>query len=264
MKLSLYYPLKPHYVTQKFGETAFLSYYKENGVTFSGHNGMDLVCHHGDPIRATHDGLAYYQVDQKQGHGVVIITEDKYDYGAGMFNFKTIYWHLVDPVKEPKYKSPIQGHDGMRVKAGDIIGYTDSTGLSTGDHLHFGCKPVMKGEPNKAWGNVLQNNGYQGAIDPEPFFNGKYAEDVKKYVFDKDMAVGDDNEDVRQLQKKLRMLGYFNFPTDTGYYGEATRTAVYRFQLDYVRLSWVARNIYRGLYCYAATREALNKINNLI
>lgn len=261
MKLELTYPLKPYYVTQKFGETAFLDYYKNNGVKFAGHNGLDLICHHGDAVRATHDGFAYYEVDSKQGQGVVVISKEPFDLLDGTNSFiKTIYWHLCDPVKEPNYISPIRGNDGVEVKIGDILGYTDSTGLSTGDHLHFALKPVMRGEPNNTFYNVLQENGYNGAIDPAPYFNGRFAEDSQIFTFEKNLKVGDDNEDVRQLQKVLRRLGYFSFPTDTGYYGQATRDAVYRFQLDNVKLGFLAKNVFKGLYFYEASRQAINKL----
>ncbi len=74
------------------------------------------------------------------------------------------------------------------------------------------------------------------------------------------MSRGSEGEEVVQLQKKLRRLGYFTYPTNTGYYGESTREAVYRFQLENIKnLGWLAKNIFRGLYCYKLTREALNK-----
>lgn len=261
MKFELYKPIMPWLVTQNFGDTALLPYYKANGINFVGHNGIDIAAAHGTPVRASHDGTAYYQIDQNQGHGVVIITNEQYDYAGTQCYFKSLYWHLCDPVKEPTFKSPLYNKNpniGVPVQAGDIIGYADNTGLSTGNHLHFGVKPVAKGEPNNTWGNILQNNGTQGAIDPAPFFNGKFAENAKRFIFSKDIEMGDDNEDVRQLQKRLRTLGYFNYPTDTGYYGNSTRTAVYAFQLDHVKLGWFAKNIYRGIYCSKATREALN------
>lgn len=44
------------------------------------------------------------------------------------------------------------------------------------------------------------------------------------------LAVGSRGEEVRMLQAKLRELGYFTYPTDTGVFGPATRAAVQAFQ----------------------------------
>lgn len=264
MKLQLYYPLNPYIVTQKFGETAYLSYYLQNGISFPGHNGIDLGAMHGQPIYAAHDGTAYYEVDGNQGHGVIVITNEQFDYAGGQCYFKTIYWHLVDPEKEPQYTSPIYGHSltnqGVKVKAGDIIGYANSSGLSTGTHLHFGLKPVAQGEDATSWFNVLQNNGYMGAIDPNPYLIGQYAPtENKPFVFTKNMKMDDDGEDVRQLQLRLQRMGYFPpGQACTGHYGPITRYAVFLYQQDHIKLSWLQRNIYKGMYCYEATRNSLN------
>ena len=52
---------------------------------------------------------------------------------------------------------------GDRVERGDVIGHVDSTGLSTGDHLHY------------------QINGPGvGAIDPAPAMAGSY-DDAMRY-----------------------------------------------------------------------------------
>lgn len=170
MKLQLKYPVTYIRFNQKFGENGVMNYKK---MGLPGHNGIDFYTKHGEPIMATHDGRAYYQIDSAGGHGVVLISDTQFDDNEGGECFyKSIYWHLVDPIKEPKYKSPIQDFPwGKQVKAGDVIGYADSTGNSTGDHLHFGLKPVAKsGESQNSWDNIQQNNGYYGAIDPYPFF----------------------------------------------------------------------------------------------
>jgi hypothetical protein len=254
MKLQLYYPVKRHIVGQKFGETAYLDYYKNNGVYFTGHNGMDLSAAHGQEVRASHGGIVEVQVDTKQGHGVVIVSDTPFEYKGGEAYFKTIYWHLIDniPVKT-----------GDKVTAGEVIGYADSTGLSTGDHLHFGLKPMAK-NPNGTYYNLEPTNGYTGAIDPAPYFNGLYAEDLKipKFIFNKDLSFGDRNEDVRQLQLRLQRDGYFpRDVTATGLYGSITKQAVYDFQMEnIVDLSWMARNVFRGYYCSEKTRKALNAL----
>lgn len=38
------------------------------------------------------------------------------------------------------------------------------------------------------------------------------------------------NADVMELQKRLRVAGYFTFPTDTGYFGPITFAAVKAYQ----------------------------------
>ena len=174
MKLSLIYPVNPVFINQGFGDTTYLDFYKANGLIFPGHNGIDFQASHGEPIYAAHDGGAYYETDDKQGHGVVLISSDYYDYNGTQCKFKTIYWHMCDSTKEPKYTSPVEKYRDLNqapliVKQGDLIGYADSTGLSTGDHLHFGLKPVAVDEAPWTVSNIEAGNGYYGAIDPKPF-----------------------------------------------------------------------------------------------
>jgi len=169
MKFTLGKPLKNIRVNQYFGANA-TNMYKAQGM--SGHNGIDFYALNGEPVLATHDGTAYYQIDQAGGHGIVLLSDKEYDYEGGQSFFKTIYWHLVDPLKQPQYKSPIQDFTfGKAVKKGEIIGYADNTGASTGSHLHFAVKPVAKsGESSNSFYNLEQKNGYYGAIDPAPYF----------------------------------------------------------------------------------------------
>jgi murein DD-endopeptidase MepM/ murein hydrolase activator NlpD len=175
MKLSLYFPRKPLWTNQAFGNV--LPVYTSMGL--KGHNGIDFFAAHGDPIYAAHDGTAFVETDSGQGHGVVLITHETFEYNMQHVYFKTIYWHLIDNI-------PVK--NGQQIKAGDLLGYADNTGLSTGDHLHFGLKPILPGVPPTAgdapdlniggWVNVEQNNGYLGAIDPRPYFNGLFAADI--------------------------------------------------------------------------------------
>ena len=164
-KLILGVPVKPFVITQPFGVNG--EYYRANGINIKGHNGLDLVAYHGQPVIASHDGIAYIEVDNNQGHGVVLISDRPYDVDGKQTFIKTIYWHLVDPKKDPKYPYPVKS--GQRVKRGQIIGYADNTGFSQGNHLHYGLKPVKAGEKPFVWYNEKQNNGYGGGIDPLPY-----------------------------------------------------------------------------------------------
>ena len=113
-------------------------YYKGEVVSQSVHKGLDLAKYRHAPVVAANDGKVSF-VGRLKIYGKVILI----DHGFGIF---TLYAHLNDfTVKE-----------GDRVKKGDIIGYTDTTGLALGDHLHFGIL---------AWGY---------ATNPLFFFDKKY------------------------------------------------------------------------------------------
>lgn len=169
MRLQLSYPVNNPIINQLFGNKDPM--YSQMGML--GHNGIDFYAPHGTPIYATHDGLASFQIDSGGGHGVVIITDKPVEVNGVETYVKTIYWHMVDGLKEPKYQSPIADKTGfVKVSNGELIGYANNTGASTGDHLHFGCKTVDKGEYPGTWMNTEVGNGYFGAFDPKPFFDG--------------------------------------------------------------------------------------------
>lgn len=164
-KLQLPWPVStPVGINQAFGVNG--EYYRRNGIDILGHNGLDLRTYHGQPVYASHSGWAKYETDKKGGHGVTIRSRDKALLFGVMSFYKTGYWHLCDYNQEPLYASPIP-HDGKEhfVDVGDIIGFADNTGLSTGDHLHFFLKPIAQDKKGN-WYNTRQNNGYGGSVDP--------------------------------------------------------------------------------------------------
>jgi len=166
--IELWYPVNPLGINQKFGENS-LPFYKEIGL--KGHNGIDFYAPDGWLVRATHAGtITYAGEDGSGGLTVVIRTEETYEYKGEQVYFKTIYCHLK--------KGTFVVIAGQKVLAGDVLAQADNTGMSTGSHLHFGLKPVAKGEADWQWFNFEQDNGYLGAIDPLPYFNGKYAEEA--------------------------------------------------------------------------------------
>lgn len=54
-----------------------------------------------------------------------------------------------------------------------------------------------------------------------------------RYTFTRDLTVGDRGDDVVKLQLALKELGFFTYPTATGYFGGITRKAVIEFQEFY-------------------------------
>lgn len=139
--------------TQGFGDNYQL--YKDK-FGLNGHNGLDFALENGDPVYASHDGTAQAQIDGDSGIGVVITGKE----------CKTIYWHLKQTIKTGSWE----------VKTGDLIGYGDNTGWSTGQHLHYGLKLLSNGEV------LNRDNGFDGAVDPTPYlvWPNMTADEVKK------------------------------------------------------------------------------------
>lgn len=192
-KLELYYPVKkPDLIWNQFFGENMVGLYKQMGL--KGHNGIDFYALDGYPVYAAHDGeVTFSGEDGSAGLGVVIRTLEPKEYGQDKVYFKTIYWHLK--------RGSIKVKAGSFVKAGDIIAEADNTGASSGSHLHFGLKPIMQGESDWTWYNLEQNNGYMGAIDPKPYFNGVFAQDVQVHGL-LEKIVGILNEVVNLLAKK--------------------------------------------------------------
>jgi len=83
------------------------------------HAGIDYAAGYGTPIVAVSDGVVSYS-GRHGGHGNYVRINHGGDLGSG-------YAHM----------SRIAVDSGTRVRAGQVIGYVGSTGLSTGPHLHF-------------------------------------------------------------------------------------------------------------------------------
>jgi len=94
------------------------------------HNGVDYAASYGTPVEASADGTIIHR-GWKGGHPTVNGKTGGYGktimirHGNG---YKTLYGHLSS---YGKFKV------GDRVKQHDVIGYVGSTGLSTGNHLHY-------------------------------------------------------------------------------------------------------------------------------
>lgn len=176
-KLTLKYPVKPYIKNQNFGDS--MACCEDNGLPVTqrkivtkigatcppgytelypvlmmkGHTGMDMHAPDGIPCYYTApDGIVEeIQTEPERGLGLGIITLERFlfipcvvsGFSGGEYHAKTRYWHLKGfSVKK-----------GDIVKTGQLIGWCDNTGLSSGSHLHFELKPVDKNSRGK-WYNV--------------------------------------------------------------------------------------------------------------
>lgn len=181
-RLRLYYPTSSILLNQGFGSNAayYSRFHDSHGNPLKGHDGLDFFAQHGTPVYAACDGMCHFEKDSHGGEGMSIHTTTPYAFGNAVAFFIVMNWHLIGDT-DPKYPSPIPT-DGKAypVKAGDLIGYADNTGApyeSSGDHLHFGLFPVDDQE------NTLNiDNGFNGRIDPWPYFTGTYAQNVQLLI----------------------------------------------------------------------------------
>ncbi|NPB07467.1 MAG: M23 family metallopeptidase [Aquificae bacterium] len=111
--------MKKSKVISVFGEKRIYTYGGKK-VSESYHWGYDLASVKHAPVEAANDGKVVFTGFIGIYGNVVVI-----DHGFGLMS---LYAHLADfKVKK-----------GDAVKKGQVIGYTDETGLAFGDHLHYG------------------------------------------------------------------------------------------------------------------------------
>lgn len=147
-------------VNQWFGENN-VGYYSKFG--WKGHNALDIASDIGDlcyapinceVIKVVHD-------PEKDGQlGEHVLAKTKEFVLDGETYFIELQWYHI-------HKSLVV--TGQQLKAKDKVAETGNTGqYTTGPHLHFQTRPMIK-SGNK-WVKAFPNNGYDGAIDPYPFF----------------------------------------------------------------------------------------------
>lgn len=137
MTVSIRKPFEGEYVlTQGFGENPDV--YAQFGKP--GHNGLDYGLPNGTPVLAAADGTVLKTGYEEKGYGHYVIMQHN--------GFQTLYAHF----------GKIVTASGKPVQAGELIGYSDNSGFSTGPHLHFELRiPGYAGSYNK------------GEVDPRPF-----------------------------------------------------------------------------------------------
>jgi len=142
------YPVDNMVVNSPFG-IRFHPIYKE----WRWHNGIDIPKPIGTKLYAIADGKV---VISKADNGGVNVGAGYYiviDHG----NYQSRYCHMRE----------LSLSVGTKVKAGDVIGYSGSTGASTGPHLHFEIRLGIY-NPSNFWA-VDDKKKYLNATEPVKF-----------------------------------------------------------------------------------------------
>lgn len=122
---ALQWPVDRVIITQYFGNTPFAT---QNPQIYSGHghSGIDLGMSPGTPLKAARGGVVL-------GTGNTDATCPGASFGKWVFikhdnGLSTLYAHMAT----------FNVSKGDTVSAGQVLGYSDTTGYATGPHLHFG------------------------------------------------------------------------------------------------------------------------------
>lgn len=159
-KLELFYPAKPYNVTQAFGIKN--GTYKENGLKFTHHNGIDFRVDTDGIVRAMCDGVVY-EVGENDKAGKYARYKTFVDGAPGAVAFMYMHGHEILVEK------------GQEVKVGDPIMVADNTGLSTGPHTHISAYYVNSNNIKLPIGSESTD----WCLDFSRYYNGYYADDAQ-------------------------------------------------------------------------------------
>lgn len=155
-------PYQPFIIQTKIGFTCPIGYRDFYAlIGLNGHNGRDWAAYHGEPVYFADEFAGWMKTehDRDGGLGVDIVSNEPImkcmEPNCGQMHYiKRRLWHGLSVV----------GYDGKKVQMGDLVMFADSTGASSGDHLHTALKWC-----DKDGNGIHTDNGYMGAFpDPDP------------------------------------------------------------------------------------------------
>jgi hypothetical protein len=142
-RLYLFWPTDYATISQRFGANPEI--YGKWGLP--GHEGVDIRAPMNSKVYACADGEVFFVEHDPGAHAYG--KQVRIDHGNG---YKTVYGHLA----------AVSVSVGQQVKAKELIGRADSTGNSTGSHLHLTLKKIGATERG-------ETNFRGDIIDPTPF-----------------------------------------------------------------------------------------------
>jgi murein DD-endopeptidase MepM/ murein hydrolase activator NlpD len=165
-KLELFYPAKPYVVTQAFG--LLNSSYKDNGLNFIKHNGVDFRVDTDGIVRAMCD-LKVYEVGEnsKAGKYVRLKTTTPVQAEGKTGTVAFMYMHADRHLCK----------EGDILKAGDPVIVADNTGFSTGPHTHISAYWIN--EQNQ---KIPGDPEVDDCFDFAPYYNKYYADDAQQVL----------------------------------------------------------------------------------
>ena len=181
MKLEIYYPHKKYFVTQDWGEPNPAYAKAFNIPEWTAHNGIDSITSMQDwqgklvtefPIYCPVENFRVLKVEwQPKGGGncITLISKEPLE----MFERTCHAYLTLAHAKKVLVKA------GDEPALGELLMISDSTGFSTGNHLHMGLyRCEYDGSHITKW--VNDGNNTKGSFDPALFFTKQHAVDRAK------------------------------------------------------------------------------------
>lgn len=218
----------PVRINQEWGRKD--SFYEQFG--FKQHNGTDYALGEKGELRCPVPCEVTKIAVQPTGAGLYIclLTLDQYDFEDDKSAFVELtYMHLDHTIASV----------GQKLAPGELFAIGDNTGASTGSHTHLAPKRVKK---RSGGYYTIDKNDANSTFDPEKHRNGTFAKDLvpksKYFPFSKDLYIGMEDPEVKELQKFLNAQGFRvalwgnGAPgLETAYFGALTQKALRKFQL---------------------------------
>lgn len=186
-------PIRPYVISSYVPvgeEDKWTKFYPTMGL--KGHNGEDWSAWSGEPLYFPVDcpeaggWFARDASDLDGGLGVDVISKNPINIDGKLTYVLFRFWHLKKAWKD------------VDVQLGELIGYCDNTGASSGDHLHWSMKFC-----NSNGYSTDEGNGYYGAKDFSPYFENEFVLDVIKIKAQALSAIDYANKFIFQLRKYI-------------------------------------------------------------
>jgi len=217
------------------------------------HEGTDIITAKMTPVVAAVNGRVTEVVDKEDGWGLAIYIEDVAGYSYRYLHINNDTPGTDDNTSIRTYAFPENIQRGGVVTAGQIIAWAGDSGNAenVGSHLHFEIWTADRKSMN-AYPSLM------AAIAKPVATNNNL---VLGYQFTKDLELGDEDPNVKELQKYLNrnglsvaISGVGSAGKETTYFGQATKAALIKFQQ--------AKNISPAVgYFGPKTRSIMNASN---
>lgn len=200
------------------------------------HLGNDIIAAKMTPLVAVVDGVVNYVARPEASWGYEISLQDSEGYSYSYLHINNDTPGTDDGVGGESNAYVAGVYRGATVSKGQLIGWVGDSGNAenTVPHLHFEIR-----DPNHVVLNPFPSlsaaSGGKGISANAPHTNTVDALDresiiAMRYIFTKELSVGSESSEVRQLQLTLKAFGHFTYSSITGYYGSITRAAVLSYQ----------------------------------